>query len=379
MRTEMLKIKLLKPGNNTHTAPLQAYRFPEDIEDRGKSVELSGPVFNHGRGNGMRDRNYFCSGRGQDKSIPEPVVFEWEGIPSAGARYRLLISRNRDFKDVQVDVESGKQSFSVKHLYIGTKYFWKVIANGVHGYLGESAVWSFTADASPPRWIEVPGITNVRDIGGWKSGCNKVVRQGLIYRSSAMNKIDSTETVYIREEGRRVLIEELGIRTDLDLRAAVSPMVSGAVVEGSSPVLDTSKVQWIAIPVKDYGKITEKCAMISYREIFYLFSELSNYPIIIHCHGGADRTGTVAFLLHALLGVELCDLIRDYELTSLSNCSTAVRSHKSEQFDSLRKALAKFSEKPDDIKKQVENYLKTAGLSMGEINSIRHILVEKRR
>ena len=36
----------------------------------------------------------------------------------------------------------------------------------------------------------------------------------------------------------------------------------------------------------------------------------NRYPVYIHCTGGADRTGTLAFLINALLGVGEDDLIR---------------------------------------------------------------------
>ena len=38
--------------------------------------------------------------------------------------------------------------------------------------------------------------------------------------------------------------------------------------------------------------------------------------VYFHCHGGADRTGTLAFLLEALLGVSESDLSKDFELTT---------------------------------------------------------------
>lgn len=38
--------------------------------------------------------------------------------------------------------------------------------------------------------------------------------------------------------------------------------------------------------------------------------------VYIHCMVGADRTGTLAFLLEALLGVSESDLSKDFELTS---------------------------------------------------------------
>ena len=40
-----------------------------------------------------------------------------------------------------------------------------------------------------------------------------------------------------------------------------------------------------------------------------------------HCHGGSDRTGTLAFLLEGLLGVSESDLSKDFELTYYSGSS----------------------------------------------------------
>ena len=52
--------------------------------------------------------------------------------------------------------------------------------------------------------------------------------------------------------------------------------------------------------------------------MFKYLSDASNYPIYTHCQGGADRTGTYAFLLNGLLGVSYEDLTRDFELTSFA-------------------------------------------------------------
>lgn len=48
--------------------------------------------------------------------------------------------------------------------------------------------------------------------------------------------------------------------------------------------------------------------------------------VYLHCVGGADRTGTLAFLIEALVGVSESDLSKDYELTSFDGSHTRRRS-----------------------------------------------------
>jgi hypothetical protein len=56
--------------------------------------------------------------------------------------------------------------------------------------------------------------------------------------------------------------------------------------------------------------------------VLRILSRWENYPVYLHCWGGADRTGTVVFLLQGIAGVSLADLAVDYELTSFANFGT---------------------------------------------------------
>jgi len=204
----------------------------------------------------------------------------------------------------------------------------------------------------------VPSISNVRDIGGWPLPSGNVVSQGHIYRGSEMHP-----RLTITEAGRRILEDDLRIKTDLDLRAAD---------ETTGPVLDPGKVRWVSAPVLPYAHIAEAGQPEQYRQVFVVLADPENHPVFIHCFGGADRAGTVAFMLGALLGKKVEHLARDYELTSFS--IWGIRSRYSDEFQSLLTALRAHA--PDGtVHQQVEAYLLDAGVTAAELSSLRDTLI----
>ena len=46
---------------------------------------------------------------------------------------------------------------------------------------------------------------------------------------------------------------------------------------------------------------------------------IANKPTYFHCSAGADRTGVVALLCEAILGVSQSDCDKDYELSSFNS------------------------------------------------------------
>ena len=76
-------------------------------------------------------------------------------------------------------------------------------------------------------------------------------------------------------------------------------------------------------------------------KIFEHIKEADQKPIYYHCYGGADRTGTLGFLINGLLGVSYSDLVIDFELTSYSSINNEhIRSHlRDHQYDHWRNLI----------------------------------------
>lgn len=278
-----------------------------------------------------------------DCSLPEKVRFCWED--TGEERWVLSVSRSPDMADAAV-FEVTEPEYLWENGEIGAVYYWKV---------NDSPVRSFATEALPPRWIRVDGITNVRDAGGWKTESGKTIRQGLLYRGSEMDI-----HVTITDEGIRTMREELGIRTDLDLRGEVVGK------RFDSPL--GADVQYCLLPIKAYDQLMKDPANL--REVFALLADRDNYPVYYHCWGGADRTGSLAFLLGGLLGVPEGDLLVDYELTSLAIWGNRTRTRA--DFSEFMELLAGYG---GTTAARSENFLLSLGVTAAEIAAIRELFL----
>lgn len=341
-------IQLLSPSNDSLTPRLQEHHWPERKDAVVAEIRTIGDP-----------RKY------PDRSRPRPVQFAWQPAdPNQNhALYDLLISRSSAFKDVQVISGVTGTEAEVPNLLLGERYYWKVIQRRDGAPTAESPAWSFCTHTAPPRWIHVPGISNVRDVGGWSIDGTSRVRQSLLFRSAELNT-----HITLSPEGERVLLEELGIRTDLDLRGTADD-------ENPAPALDTASVTWELCPLYAYKDIFTPIGMDSIRRAFRVLADSARYPVLIHCWGGADRTGTLSFLVNGLLGVGLDDLIHDYELTSLS--IMGLRLHTEEGFQEILAGLRGYGAEESTIQARIECYLLAAGVTAEDMQRICELLIEK--
>lgn len=245
----------------------------------------------------------------RDLTGPAHLLFSW----SCGDPYgvmKLDISETPDFTDtaqitkghVFQSAESGDYFADVTNFRSGTRYYWRII----HG--GEVSETRSFVTGQGPRPIMIPGCGNVRDIGGVTNGDGKKIKQGLVYRGSACDA-NEQEQYKITDEGMRVFAEDLGIKTEIDLRGDVGP----------SPFEDGDKVSTVKIFFHSYDWAhCDEEGRAGLRSLFEVLADPGNYPVYIHCQAGADRAGTAIMYLEAVLGMGRDYIVRDYNISSLS-------------------------------------------------------------
>lgn len=259
-----------------------------------------------------------ANNKGILKPVPKSqgVVLSWKRDASSYNKYRVWISQNADLSAPVFQTETADTYVSVEGLLPG-KYYWYVMDSKNN----ESAVDTFVV-SDYVRSLDVDGIRNFRDLGGWKTENGKSIKYGLTYRSAALKASSGTALV------------ELGVKTEIDLRAdkefaqSILPnqyeinFLQAGIMQGDYVLKDKSFYSQLTpeqIEEKRHSaaEFKQEYADALY-QAFKLYTVESNYPILFHCTSGADRTGTFAFLLEGMLGVGLDDLYRDFELTSFA-------------------------------------------------------------
>ena len=249
-----------------------------------------------------------------DEKGGKSVRFSWKG--NGSVKYTLYLADNERFENAKEYVASGLENeLCVYNLVPSSAYYWKVCGT----FDGDESVTShFTTESISLRCVFVDGAVNTRDIGGY-AAANGSVNYGKIYRGGNLDSITTA--------GAGALKDDLQIKTEIDLRkdgARKNESLGLSYYKfdaGSyTDILDLAA--WNALPAAARREFNAKYSA-GIKNIFEILANEENYPVYIHCDNGADETGTVAFLINALLGVSESDLIRDFELSSFSAAAGA--------------------------------------------------------
>ncbi len=296
-----------------------------------------------------------------DSGLSVNLEFGISGIPSGYATngIKIEIDESASFSSPRVfRLSAEKHSLSVPYLKTATEYFYRITFIFSNGQYTASVGSFVTADT--PRLLTIDGLVNVRDIGNWKTTDGKTVRQGMIIRGSELD--GAVEKDYsVTSGGLFDALTVLGIRTDMDLRASTDH-VDNTHALGANV---THKYYEIAM----YEGIFSEGEGEKIRTVFSDLAKPENYPIYLHCTYGADRTGTVCYLLEGFLGLSEEDLIREYELTALYHQNVD-----EESLLPLRRVLDTYP--GDTLQEKCKHYLLSIGVTEAELQSIRTLLLD---
>lgn len=197
---------------------------------------------------------------------------------------------------------------------------------------------------------------NIRDLGGW--ACDGgTIKYGMLYRGADVFPTDP----YIRP----ILVGECGVRMELDLRG-----------KQEEPVRDSSALGNIGYCCPETYVWYSLSNTVAWREILRCIFDcvLTTTPVYFHCSAGMDRTGTVACIIEALLGVNQSNIDKDYELSSFAG-TAYLKKRNGVQWAQLIGEINALTV-GSTFRDKVVNWVASLGFTAAEINAFRAAMID---
>jgi protein-tyrosine phosphatase len=167
--------------------------------------------------------------------------------------------------------------------------------------------------------LDWDGCCNVRDLGGLRSADGRTTRRGAVVRADALDRLTAAGWSALHEYGIGTVID---LRNDDERAPDVAPRPAG--IETVHAPLDGIEDtdfwdHWAGGPQLGtplyYGPFLERFPQRT-TGVIAVVARARPGGVVVHCGVGRDRTGLIAMLLLALVGVAPADVAADYELSS---------------------------------------------------------------
>ena len=262
-------------------------------------------------------------------------------------------------------VTDGKRSVS-QAVSAGSFTIYNVTPGNVGNYvvrnsLDEVIAAGILKPSGGLRMLSIPRMFNVRDLGGWTCD-GGTVKYGMLIRGGHLKNINASDAA--------VLHDFLGIRAELSL------MLESEENHTASPIGADVDFRRIDGPMYTLGSGGWQEEALRQILDYVMDSVTDNKPLYFHCYYGADRTGTVAFILSALLGVSQSDTDKDYEMTCFQSGTSTDSEARRRNESEWRNYMAEFSVYPGNtMRDKVVYYVQSLGITIEKINAYRAAMI----
>ena len=283
----------------------------------------------------------------------KPFCFQYSLVGCSGD---LFIGEKEDLSDAQqYDLPERQTQITIDNLKTDTTYYYMVIVED------QEFTGSFhTAPAN--RFVNIPGLRNTRDIGGYETLDGKKIKQGMLIRGVEIDGLQNAAYFIPARELENVQ-KTFGFVFEMDFR-------SSEIYIGDYTSRLGVDHRFYGGPM--YGEIFSKASHWSLKEIFSDLADPDKYPMYMHCTWGQDRTGTIIYLLQGLLNVSEQDMRREYTLSGYVEPKLIDGA----KIDVVTSGLQPYA--GNTIQEKIVTFLKTEiGVTQAEIDSIRAILLEE--
>jgi protein-tyrosine phosphatase len=213
--------------------------------------------------------------------------------------------------------ETGMRTKNIHHPVFLVFLFISFLINGCAG--DDSSQWE------PLRRIDLEGQKNFRDLGGYKNVYGESVRWRILFRSGDLCALTDNDLLIVNSLDLQLVID---FRSEEEVDACPDRSPAGArilhdpiTIEGFQEflfyVLETGDTSHLT--VSNIASLYESVYTDNMEQFEVMLSEVinsENRPVLIHCRGGADRTGFGAALILSSLQVPDEIIFQDYLLSN---------------------------------------------------------------
>jgi len=215
------------------------------------------------------------------------------------------------------------------------------------------------------------GCTNVRDLGGLRTCDGHMTRWEAVVRSDTPARLTAAGWSALYAYGIRTIISLRTFGMEEDELNITPPHPDLVTVQVAiEDITDTGFVQqWVntdlwCTPL--YYKDALRRWPERHAAVISAIARAQPGGVLFHCIRGHDRTGIIALLLLALVGVTPDDIIADYELSPDPERDELLAREHSSVRDAVLSALAGLN---------LDAYLSTGGVTQNDLAAVRKRLL----
>ena len=250
------------------------------------------------------------------ESVPPGCYkIKWETFPPMEGTVKIYESSTPDSFNISSPIAEAGISTGFKDIFFvqSTKRsYFQLVFNKKYSVV--------TAE----RIIPMERLINFRDLGGYYNTIGKQTRWGKLYRSASLANATFQDAKVLNNLGIRTVID---FRTDRERYEAPSKYLTPKTVNfplrGNPHNFYFSRIlsgEMKAGDVKVYAQDMFAFLLENnsdyFIKMFDILLDTNNYPILLDCSLGRDRSAIASALILAALDIDLDQIINDYMLTN---------------------------------------------------------------
>ena len=242
-------------------------------------------------------------------------IIKWETFPPMEGTVKIYESSVPDSFNLSSPIAELEINKGVKDVFFvqtAKRSYFKLVFNKKYS--------AITAE----RTIPTQNIFNLRDLGGYYTVNGRQTRWGKLYRSSSLARATFQDKKTLNNLGIQTIID---FRTDRERYKYPSKYVARQTfyfplrgnpynVYFDRILSKEMKAGDVKIYAQDMFSFLLENNSDYFIKMFDILSDADNYPVLIHCFSGSDRSAVAAALILAALDIDMDQIINDYMLAN---------------------------------------------------------------